>query len=145
MKKQIIVEIKEKIAFSDIDMARWAWHGAYARYYENAREALLDLIGYGCCRTMDENVYWPVVSFNCSFHKPLYFKQEIIISAQLISWDDCIKIKYHITDAVTKQITSKAVTVQLPMDPVTKRQIYPIPDSLRLCVEKYFERISAND
>ena len=146
MDQLISVEIKERVAFSDIDMAQWAWHGAYPRFYENAREALLDEIGYGCRVTMKSGIYWAIVNYESSFRKPLYYKQDIIVNACLVDYKNGIKIKYLIRDAQTGEITSKASTVQLPVNAITKKMIYPIPPDLKLAIESYkLKRGLAND
>ena len=43
-------EVELTIPFHDVDMMGVAWHGNYFRYFEVAREALLNQIGRASCR-----------------------------------------------------------------------------------------------
>jgi len=41
----ISTQITCEVAFADVDLAQVVWHGHYLRYLENARWALMRLIG----------------------------------------------------------------------------------------------------
>ena len=49
MRKQghISASIETVVAFHDVDLATVVWHGHYLKYFENARWALMDRIGFG--------------------------------------------------------------------------------------------------
>ncbi len=49
-------EVELTIPFHDVDMMGVAWHGNYFRYFEVAREALLNQFNYGY-RQMKESGY----------------------------------------------------------------------------------------
>ena len=54
-------EVELTIPFHDVDMMGVAWHGNYFRYFEIAREALLNQFNYGYRQMKASGYLWPVV------------------------------------------------------------------------------------
>ena len=54
-------EVELTIPFHDVDMMGVAWHGNYFRYFEIAREALLNQFDYGYRQMKASGYLWPVV------------------------------------------------------------------------------------
>lgn len=135
---EISVVVNSEIEFSDIDMARWAWHGSYARFFEKARESLLKKINYDCIESMKTGVYWPIVDYKIKFKKALFFRQKIKIKAILENYIDCIEIKYIIYDENAKVVTT-GYTKQVPVNPDTLSLISEPQIILKSRVEKFLE------
>lgn len=135
---EISVVVNAEIEFSDVDMARWVWHGSYARFFENARETLLQKINYDCTESMKSGVYWPIVDYKAKFKKALFFRQKIKIKAILENYIDCIEIKYIIYDENDKVVTT-GYTKQLPVNPDTLSLIDTPQADLKSKVEKFIQ------
>ena len=104
----ISAEIEISASFYDVDSMDIVWHGNFVKYLEDARCALLEKIDYDY-NTMRENGYaWPVVSINIKYISPIRFMQKVKICATLDEYENCIKIKYAITDAGTGKRIAKA-------------------------------------
>jgi len=116
MNKEIRAEVIIKIPFYDVDSMNVAWHGNYAKYLEDARCALLDSIGYNYNEMQKGGHSWPIVNLNIKYIRPFIFNQEIKVSATLIEYENCIKIKYLITDLKSGEKLTKAETMQMAVD-----------------------------
>lgn len=124
-----------RVPFFDIDMAGIVWHGHYLKYFELARCALLDGIGYGYREMIDTGVVWPVIDMSVRYVSPLVFGQEIIVSACLEEWKLRLVFDYEVRDA-NGILYTQARTVQAPVDARTKKLQLGSPDLLVDNVEK---------
>lgn len=109
----ITVNYKTVVSFYDTDSMGVAWHGHYVRFLEDARCALLDVIGHDYNDMKASGYAWPVVQLHVKYMKPLIFKQKINIKTTLVEFENCIKVTYLITDADTGDKLSKAETMQM--------------------------------
>ncbi len=62
-------EVELTIPFHDVDMMGVAWHGNYFRYFEVAREALLNQFNYGYRQMKESGYLWPVVDARVQAHR----------------------------------------------------------------------------
>jgi acyl-CoA thioester hydrolase len=70
---QLKVSYKFKIRFSEIDAMRVVWHGAYAKYFEDAREAFGQKYGLGYQQIQDNGYYAPIVDLTFHYRKPIRY------------------------------------------------------------------------
>ena len=103
------------IPFHDVDSARVVWHGHYFKYFEVARCALLDRIGYNYQTMAETGIVWPIVKSSTKFLRPLVFNQVVRVAAQLKEWDMHLLIKYCIEDE-NGQLYTEGSTTQVPLD-----------------------------
>jgi acyl-CoA thioester hydrolase len=129
-KQNMEIDITIKIPFFDVDSMGVAWHGNYAKYLEIARCALMDKIGYNYNQMRDNGHAWPIVTLKVKYMGSLYFEQEININAKLMEYENCIKIKYVITDLKTGVKLTKAETTQIAIDLKTHETCYVSPGVL---------------
>jgi len=108
-----VVELR--IPFHDVDSARVVWHGHYFKYFEVARCALLDRIGYNYDTMAATGVAWPIVKSTTKFIRPLVFNQVVRVSARLRDWEMRLLMDYFIEDE-NGVVTTKASTTQVPLD-----------------------------
>ena len=114
------------VPFHDVDPAGIVWHGRYAKYFELARCALLDRIGYGY-REMSESGYvWPILDMSARFFAPAFYKQTLLVQATLTEWDYRLKIDYEIFDEDGARMT-KAMTTQVPVLESTRKMALGVP------------------
>jgi acyl-CoA thioester hydrolase len=132
---QLIARAKIRIPFYDIDMAGIVWHGHYLKYFELARCALLDGIGYNYQEMISTGVLWPVVDTTIRYLHPLVLDQEVLVSALLQEWELRLVIDYRILDE-KGVVCSKGTTVQAPVDAKTKVLQIGSPELLVNKVEK---------
>ena len=55
------VEKQIEVRFSEVDMMNVVWHGSYALYLEDAREAFGARYGLSYHRYIEENIFAPIV------------------------------------------------------------------------------------
>ncbi len=104
-----------EVPFNDVDSYAIVWHGNYPKYFELARSALLNAIGYSY-KEMDESGFvFPVVDMQIRYVKPIQLRQQIIVHATLKEWQHWIKVQYNIVDAKTEERLTKGYTRQVAM------------------------------
>ena len=121
------VEIDATVAFHDIDVARVAWHGHYLKYFENARWALMDRLGYGLDTMLGKAEGWPIVSLEVKYLRPSRFGDILRVRAGLVEWESRLVINYLATNAATGERVARAQTTQVLVDMTTGAMRYALP------------------
>ena len=109
--RSITIDIKAQ--FYDLDPMQVVWHGNYARYFEEARCALLDRIGYNYPQMQESGYMWPIVDMRIKYVRPLRFAQEATVTATIVEYENRLKIDYLIADKTTGEALTKATTTQV--------------------------------
>jgi acyl-CoA thioester hydrolase len=122
--------VEIEIPFHDCDPANIVWHGNYARYFEVARCALLETLGYNYDHMLSSGYAWPLIDFSALYIKPLRFKQKIRVRARIVEWEYRLKLDYLITDAASGERLSKGSTAQVALELKTKEMCLASPDVL---------------
>lgn len=125
--------------FYDLDPMAVVWHGNYARFFEQARSALLDKIGYNYAEMRDSGLMWPIVDMRIKYVASIRFPQRFAVTAALKEYENRIKIDYLVHDNDNKVFT-KASTVQVAVDVVTGDLMLVSPQIL---IEKVHKCLSA--
>ena len=126
-----------KVPFFDTDPMRIVWHGNYVKYIEEARCCLLDKIDYNYS-TMELSGYnWPIVDIRLKYVAPARFDKIIRVYAHLVEIESRLKIEYEIYDLSTKQILSKAYTVQVAVSIETEEMQFESPSILANKLKEY--------
>lgn len=99
--------------FYDIDAMQVVWHGNYPRFFEEARSALLDMIGYNYTEMQESGYLWPIVDMRIKYISPLRLHQKLIVEAALIEYENRLKIEYRIFDSHTKVVLTRGYTIQV--------------------------------
>ncbi|HTO58016.1 MAG TPA: thioesterase family protein [Pseudomonadales bacterium] len=120
-------QVEIQIPFHDVDAMGIAWHGHYLKYFEIARCALLDSIGYNY-RQMGESGYaWPIVGARLRYPAPARFGQRIVVRAAIKEFEHRLRIAYVITDAQTGRRLTRGSTVQIAVDLATNETCFVSP------------------
>lgn len=110
-------KIEIKVRFSDVDMMKVVWHGAYPKYLEDAREAFGEKYGLTYQGYLDHACYAPIVDMQIQYRKSLRYGSKAYVS---ISYQPTIAAKiifhYEIRDCEDDSLYCKATTVQVFMD-----------------------------
>lgn len=125
-KAEVVIEIP----FHDVDVMSVAWHGHYVKYLEIARCALLDTIDYNYPQMKESGYAWPVIDVRIRYAYPLHFQQKVRIKAEIVEWENRLKLNYLIEDFETGQRLTKAYTVQVAVDMKNGEMLYASPDIL---------------
>jgi acyl-CoA thioester hydrolase len=123
------VETAVTVPFFDVDSMNVVWHGHYVKYLEQARCALLDAIGYGYDAMLASGYAWPVIDLQLRYMNPAIFGQRLTVRAELVEWENRLKIHYLITDAEhgTRLTRASSVQVAVRMDNREMQLVSPAP------------------
>lgn len=119
-----------QVPFHDVDMMEVVWHGHYVKYVEIARCALLDKIAYNYIQMRDSGYAWPVIELRIRYVKPAAFGQIITVHAEIVEWENRLKINYLITDKLTGTKLTKGYSIQVAIDNQTKAMCFESPNVL---------------
>jgi len=123
-------EVEVVPAFYDIDPMDVVWHGHYVKYLEVARCALLDRFDYGYPRMKESGFLWPVVDLRLKYVRPATFNRPLRVRAEIVEWENRLKINYLIRDAETGAKVHTASSIQVAVDVATKEMLFVCPPVL---------------
>lgn len=109
-------EVTIQVPFHDVDLMEIAWHGHYVKYFEIARDALLEGIGYNHREMRDSGFAWPVIELKMRYAKPASLGQRIKVRARIVEYELRLKISYLVTDLATGARLTRGHTVQVAVD-----------------------------
>ncbi len=112
----LTVEVDVEVPFHDVDLARIAWHGHYAKYLENARWALMDRLGYGLEAMLAAREGWPIVDLQIKYLRASRYRDRLRVRAGLVEWESRLVINYLITDTASGERVARAQTTQVAVD-----------------------------
>ena len=106
-----------EIRFSEVDMMKVVWHGAYPLYLEDAREAFGDDYGLTYEGYLDNQYYAPIVDMQIQYKFPLRYGVKARIDITYRPTEAAkIVFDYEIRDKETNLLYCKARTIQVFMD-----------------------------
>jgi acyl-CoA thioester hydrolase len=120
-------EIEVVPAFFDIDAMDIVWHGHYVKYLELARCALLDKFDYGYQRMRESGYGWPIVDLRLKYSRPATFNQPLVVRAEIVEWENRLKMNYAIRDAKSGVKINTAMSIQVAVDLATREMQYVSP------------------
>jgi acyl-CoA thioester hydrolase len=126
----ISAEIAVTTQFGDVDPMHVVWHGAYVRYLEQARSALMDLIGYNYIEMNESGYAWPIVDLRIKYVKPIRLLQKLAISAEIVEYENRLKIAYFCRDFGTRDVLTKASTIQVALKAASLELCFECPPAL---------------
>lgn len=108
--------VEMQVQFFDLDPMQIVWHGNYVKYLEVARCALLDSIGYNYEQMKASGYAWPIIDLQLRYAAPATFGQRLLLRADLVEWENRLKIDYTISDAASGTRLNRATTTQVAVD-----------------------------
>jgi acyl-CoA thioester hydrolase len=132
MRKQgeLFADCEVDVAFHDVDLATVVWHGHYFKYLENARWALMRVIGYEYQDMIDSGYGWPVIEVHVKYIRAARFGERLQVRASLVEWDSRLTVNYLVKDARSGERVARGQTIQAAIDMRTKELLYVLPDCL---------------
>ena len=130
------VDTEVLVPFFDVDTMNVVWHGHYVKYLEVARCALLDQLGHNYTQMMESGYAWPVIDLQLRYVRGAVFGQKLTVRANLVEWENRLKINYLISDAATGERLTRACTVQVAVDMQTREMQLVSPKAFTDAVAK---------
>ncbi|MEX1826509.1 acyl-CoA thioesterase [Luteibacter sp. CQ10] len=112
-KGMLAVEIDLVVPFFDVDSLEVVWHGHYVKYLEVARCALLEDIGHDYVRMRHTGYAWPIIDLQVRYARAARFGQRLRVRAELVEWENRLKIHYTLSDADSGERLTRASTIQV--------------------------------
>ncbi|QNA91081.1 acyl-CoA thioesterase [Massilia sp. Dwa41.01b] len=119
-----------QVQFFDLDPMQIVWHGNYVKYLEVARCALLDKIGYNYEEMRDSGYMWPIIDMNLRYAGAAVFGQRLLLRAEIVEWENRLRIDYLISDLATGKRLNRASTTQVAVDATTGEMCFVSPSIL---------------
>ncbi|EQM67329.1 acyl-CoA thioesterase [Pseudomonas solani] len=132
----IQAEVEVLVPFFDVDMMEVVWHGHYVKYLEVARCALLDKLGHNYSQMRDAGYAWPIIDLQLRYIRGARFGQTIVVRADLVEWENRLKINYLITDASTGERLTRGSSVQVAVEIATREMLLASPKVFVDAVER---------
>ncbi|WP_374322137.1 acyl-CoA thioesterase [Aquipseudomonas alcaligenes] len=129
-------EIEIIVPFFDVDMMEVVWHGHYVKYFEEARCALLDKLGHNYRQMRDAGYAWPIIDLQVRYIRGAQFGQRIRVRADLVEWENRLKINYLITDVATGERMTRGSSVQVAVEIATREMLLASPRVFVEAVER---------
>ncbi len=131
MKAIVSETVRASPQFYDIDPMNVVWHGNYPRFFELARTALFQRIGYGYDAMVASGFAWPVVDLHVRYYRPLRLGRSVDISAAITEWENRLKVEYVLRDAESGERTTKGHTVQVAVEIKSEEMLWQTPPILK--------------
>ena len=123
-------ETETRVQFYDLDPMEVVWHGHYVNYLEIARSVLLDSIDYNYAQMKASGYLWPVIDLRVRYIASATFGQRLKLRADIVEWENRLKILYLITDAATGRRLARASTTQVAVEIATREMCFVSPSVL---------------
>ena|SRR5699024_3831864 len=94
-----------KVQYYETDQMKIVHHSNYIRWFEEARTAWMDAIGFSYARMEEEGVIVPVLSVDCQYKTMSKFGETVEIDISISSFTGVrIIFSYEVRDAETKEV-----------------------------------------
>ncbi len=124
------IEIELAPAFHDLDPMNIVWHGHYVKYIELARCALLRKFDYDYPEMLASGYVWPIVDMRLKYVRPAAYAQRLRVRAEIVEWENRLRMDYEIRDAANGERLTKAHTIQVAVDATTREMQFLCPPVL---------------
>ena len=133
----IVVRVRRRISFCDVDPMAIAWHGKYTVYFEEAFAKLGRKCGLSYSDFFKAELHAPIVQLHIDYHKPLVLDEMITIEAALC-WNDGarLNIEYRLLKD-DGSIAATGYTVEMFINARTNEVLLTIPPLLEQCRKRW--------
>ncbi|CAB3798701.1 hypothetical protein LMG28688_04778 [Paraburkholderia caffeinitolerans] len=129
-----------EVPFHDVDAMNVCWHGHYLKYFEFGRAALLRNFDYDYREMQASGYVWPVVEAHLKYVRPAVYGQQLEVCAELLEYDNRLKIGYEILDFESRARLTKGYTIQVAVDAVTQELQFVSPPVVLEKLERAWAR-----
>lgn len=132
-----------EIPFFDVDSMNIMWHGHYVKYFEMARCAFLEEIGYTYDVMREKGYAFPIVQLNLKYVKPALFRQKVRVHLMVMEYESSFRVEYKIVDLATGKKLTTGSTMQVAVAIDSQEMQFQTPQSWQRSIEsfKFFQPI----
>jgi acyl-CoA thioester hydrolase len=114
--RPLVVRLKHRARFSEVDAMAVVWHGRYAQLFEQANEEIGRQCGLSYADFHRENLMAPIVQLHVDYFAPILLAEEVEIVGKLI-WSEAarLNLEYEIRKP-TGELAAAGYTVQMFVD-----------------------------
>jgi acyl-CoA thioester hydrolase len=123
-------ETETQVQFYDLDPMEVVWHGHYVNYLEIVRGVLLDTIDYNYGQMKASGYLWPVIDLHVRYAAPASYGQRLKLRAEIVEWENRLKISYLVTDAASGRRLARATTTQVAVEIASHEMCFVSPPVL---------------
>jgi acyl-CoA thioester hydrolase len=111
--KPLVVQLNQRIRFSDVDPMGILWHGRYAKLFEQANEELGRVCGMSYPDFKRERLMAPIVQLHVDYFAPVTLGEQVTIIGRMI-WSQGARmdIEYEVRKE-TGDLAAAGYTVQM--------------------------------
>src|ERR1035441_5353283 len=80
----LVVRVKRRVQFGDVDPMGVLWHGRYAAFFEEANEALCRLFGMSYADFRRERLMAPIVQFHVDYFASALLGEEVLATGRML-------------------------------------------------------------
>ncbi len=136
----LTVSLTFDIRFSEVDSMQFVWHGAYALYFEDAREAFGRHYGLDYLTIFRNGFYTPLVDLQFHYHHPLVYGMKPRIDIHYVPTEAAkIVFDYEIRDTADERLLATGHSVQVFLDK-DYRLVWTNPDFYEQWKKKWLNR-----
>lgn len=135
--KSLVVKIKRRVQFSEVDALGIVWYGRYAQYFEEAAAEIGRRCGLSYRDFYRAKLTAPIVEFHVDYHQSLYLDEEFTVTVSLL-WNEGSRINLEFE--VRKKDNSLATsgyTVQMLINAKTREVCLSSPVLLERCRRRW--------
>ncbi|MFP4023374.1 MAG: acyl-CoA thioesterase [Thiohalospira sp.] len=126
MKKKLKNKKEIIIRFSEVDSMGIVWHGNYAKYFEDGREAFGNQYGISYLDIYQNNLLTPLVKLDFEYKCPLEYGDIAVIETEYIDhYAAKIHFKYTIYNKKNNQVAATGESIQVFLN--TDRELLLTP------------------
>ena len=115
--KQLNASIEVKVRFSEVDSMSIVWHGSYALYFEEAREAFGEKYSLKYLDIFTQGYYAPLVDLKFRYKKPLMYGKKARVEIEYKESEAAkIVFEYMIFDCDDHSLIATGSSVQVFLD-----------------------------
>jgi acyl-CoA thioester hydrolase len=106
-----------EVRFSEVDSMKIVWHGSYALYFEDAREAFGEKYGLSYLDILNNGYYAPLVDLRFNYKKPLLYKHKARVDISFRNTKAAkIIFDYEIYDLADGSLIATGYSIQVFLD-----------------------------
>jgi acyl-CoA thioester hydrolase len=113
--RALILRVKHRVRFSEVDAMAVMWHGRYAQLFEQANEELCRAVGLGYADFYREKLQAPIVQFHVDYFAPTVLGETVTIEGKLL-WSEGARINMEYEVLKEKAVAACGYTVQMFVD-----------------------------
>ena len=127
-----VFEVRDRVRWSDVDIAGIIYFGAYVRFVELAETELFRELGFPFARMFDQlDVWLPRVHLDFDFHRPARMDDELVVRTRVAKLgNSSITLKIAVHDAATDAVDASCTLIVATVGRKNMRS-RPMPPELR--------------